>query len=82
MLKGMQITPSFALTETKEVHRQERKWAHRVMYRREQRFRITYGQVPSDRVIIAGDRVFAHPAMIGRIKEAIDQATGWQGRKP
>lgn len=39
---GIQIYESLCVPEQTETHRQERKWAHRVMWRRNQRFRFTY----------------------------------------
>lgn len=39
---GIQFYESECVPEEVEVHRQERKWAHRLMWRRNQRFNIAY----------------------------------------
>ena len=54
---GLQVTTDPLVSEFREVHRQERKWARRVMFERYRRFDIKYQPM----ILKAGDRVFMHP---------------------
>ncbi|MGK8471183.1 hypothetical protein ACRS34_09580 [Stutzerimonas stutzeri] len=57
MFSGTQVIESVFIPEFKEVHRQERKWAHRVMWNRNQRFKIKSERV----VLLVGGVLHAHP---------------------
>lgn len=69
-LSGLQLIAVPYMEEKKVSHRQERKWARRVMYQRARRFDYTY----ADRVIRMGNQLCAHPAVIERINRAIEKA--------
>ncbi len=69
-LNGIQIIAVPHMEEKKVAHMQERKWARRVMYQRARRFDYTY----ADMVVRMGDQLFAHPAVIERIKSAAEKA--------
>lgn len=73
MLNGMQLVASPLLVKTKRISRTERKWAQRVMHQRSRRFDDKFAIVPSDEVLVGDGKIFAHPAMIERIKQAMDQ---------
>lgn len=71
-MAGYELYANPLLTVSKEVHRRERKWAHRVMYQRDRRFIIRVEQVPSSEVIQIGARLFMHPQTLARVKQALD----------
>lgn len=70
MFQGLQLIAMPEMPEKKIVHRQERKWARRVMYQRARRFDYTYADV----VTRVGSQLFAHPAVIERIERAVEKA--------
>lgn len=57
MFNGMEIHESLSVPEFKESHRKERKWAHRLMFKRYQRFTYKYERV----VISMGGELYVHP---------------------
>lgn len=60
------------IPERQERHRQERKWAHRVMWRRGQRFKIETGPV----IIVIAGTWYAHPSTIELLQKSIPTAQG------
>lgn len=71
LLNGRAIHADPCIPEFKESHRQERKWAHRVMWRRYQRFTVKQERV----VIIMGDMIVTHPNTLELMKKIIGSAT-------
>lgn len=62
---GMQLIVDPCMPKTKEVHRQERKWAHRVMFERWRRFNVKHGPV----VYFFEGKVVCHPSVVEMIAE-------------
>ncbi len=61
---GLQIRADKYIPETKEVHRQERKWAHRCMWKRYQRFTIKTTPL----ILRTANGLFAHPNTVELLK--------------
>lgn len=68
-LNGFRVHLNPTLTETK-LHMQERKWAHRKMWKKAQRFIHIPYQVPSRQIIRTDGSLFMHPAMWKEIEAA------------
>lgn len=64
LFAGLQIHADKYIPETKEVHRQERKWAHRCMWQRDQRFTIKTTPL----LLRTANGLFAHPNTVERLK--------------
>ncbi|MBD8671573.1 hypothetical protein [Pseudomonas lurida] len=64
---GVRIYADACIPERQERHRQERKWAHRVMWRRGQRFKIETGPV----IIVIAGAWYAHPSTIELLQKNI-----------
>jgi hypothetical protein len=68
-LNGFRVHLNAMLTETK--HRtQERKWAHRKMWKKAKRFNHISYEVPSRQIIKTDGKLFMHPAMWKEIEAA------------
>ena len=67
LLKGMPVMESPAIPEFKQVHKEDRKWARRVMWQRERRFNIKMERV----VILLDGAMHMHPNTAKVLKEAI-----------
>ena len=65
--RGVPIFESEAIEHMRESHRQERKWAHRKMYKKWERFKITKSFV----VISVGGALYANPKTVRAIEAAI-----------
>ena len=63
-MSGVSVHADPSLPEFKETHRQERKWAHRVMWNRHQRFTVFQRLL----VVKTGGKLFAHPNTVERLK--------------
>lgn len=70
MLNGMQVFESASLPEWRETHRQERKWAARVMHNRNQRFKIKLERA----VFIINGSMHVHPNTYEELKSAVDRS--------
>ncbi len=68
-LNGFRVHLNAMLTETKH-HLQERKWAHRKMWKKSKRFNHIPYEVPSRQIIKTDDKLFMHPAMWKEIEAA------------
>jgi hypothetical protein len=64
----MHVVESIMVPEFMEGHRQERKWAHRVMWQRSRRFNIT---MVRGALIGPNGTVFVHPNTYKIIKEQL-----------
>ncbi|MFJ3685561.1 hypothetical protein [Pseudomonas sp. NPDC090208] len=64
---GMRVVAELAVPEFIESHRKERKWAHRVMWNRDQRFTITQHRV----FMNVGGCLFAHPKTVALLNEQL-----------
>lgn len=64
-LSGLQVIVDPCMPQTKEVHRQERKWAHRVMHERSRRFKVKHDPV----VYVFDCKVVCHPLVAEMIAE-------------
>lgn len=71
LLSGRAVHADPCIPEFKESHRQERKWAHRMMWRRYQRFTFKQARV----VIIMDNVIIAHPNTVDLMMKSIDAAT-------
>lgn len=71
MINGMQVFELAALPEWRETHRQERKWAHRVMHNRDQRFKVKLERA----ILIINGSMHVHPNTYKELKSAIDRST-------
>ena len=67
-LRGVAIYSNPAIPFMQESHRQERKWAHRKMHNRYQRFKIKQSCV----VINFNGKLFANPKTLELIKRACE----------
>lgn len=52
---------------------EERKWSHRKRWKPEQRFNHIPYKVPSDQMMMFGHKILAHPVVVKRLREALDQ---------
>lgn len=68
LYNGVELISDSCIPEKLEKHRQERKWARRVMFERFRRFDIQYG----DYVLQFNGKFYANPAVFQRIKAAIE----------
>lgn len=64
---GLQVYADQYVPETQEVHRQERKWARRCMWKRDQRFTITTAPL----ILRTSIGLFAHPNTVERLKNHV-----------
>lgn len=70
--RGYQIIEDPSMVKIK-YRLEERKWSHRKRWKPEQRFNHIPYKVPSDQMMMFGDKIVAHPAVVKRMREAIDQ---------
>lgn len=70
--QGFQIIEDPSMVKLK-YHLEERKWSHRKRWKPEQRFNRIPFKVPSDQMMMFGQKIVAHPAMVKRLREAIEQ---------
>lgn len=66
-VRGKRLIADPWVPEFKVWHRQERKWAHRVMWNRYQRFTLMNTRV----MIITGSSIVAHPNTVDAIGKTI-----------
>lgn len=71
-ITGFQVVADPTMLKIK-YRKEERKWSHRKRWKPERRFNFIPYQVPSDEIIMAGNKIIAHPAQVQRIKDAIDK---------
>lgn len=67
MYNGIEVKADPFLPEFIDLHKKERKWAHRVMWRRCQRFTITQRRL----YIKVGSCLHAHPNTVELLKQQI-----------
>lgn len=70
-VQGFRVIEDPCMVQTK-LRPQERKWAHRKMWKRAQRFKFIPYQVPSDQMIKMDDKLIMHPATAKRLRDAIE----------
>lgn len=67
LVHGMTVYSNPYMLERQESHRKERKWAHRRMWRKGQRFTIKMTPV----VLVMNGALYAHPNTIELLKNSI-----------
>lgn len=71
-IQGFQVVSDPTMLKTKH-RKEERKWSHRKRWKPERRFNFIPYQVPSDEIIMLGDKIVAHPVQVKRITDAIEK---------
>lgn len=69
---GYQVIEDPTMVKIK-YHLEERKWSHRKRWKPEQRFNHIPYKVPSDQMLMFGQKIVAHPVVVQRMRDAIDQ---------
>lgn len=68
-LGGVQVFSDPCIPKFKEVHRRERKWAHRLMWKRGQRFAVKTEPM----VIWLSGNLYCHPENLDRLLSVVNK---------
>lgn len=74
---GLQVIEDPNMTALHTV-RNERKWCHRKRFQPHRAYNYIHTKIPSDEIYHVGDKIYAHPEIAKRIREAaINPATAY-----